>query len=189
MCLNCVPKVNNHALLTLSVIIIGHNISHKVTTEQNNISIKHNQINMQLKNNPSLEFKQEFVLMKEITTILDKHVLGLTNFTAIGSGWFKIENEKTSDIILKIISDTTKKKILTTLMKKTLTIQEIIKQLKMPSTSVYRKCNEMIQDGLVKTTGYFLSSDGKRTYAYHAIINDIKINFDGDIVVFIKIQH
>ncbi len=126
--------------------------------------------------------------MNEITQILDKHVLSLTNFTAIGSGWFKIENEKTSNLLLKVISDTTKKKIFTTLMKKTLTIQEIIGQLKMPSTSVYRKCNEMIQDGLVKTTGYFMSSDGKRTYAYRAIVSDIKINFDGDILVFVKIQ-
>lgn len=143
---------------------------------------------MLLKNNPASEFKQEFIFMNEITQILDKHVLSLTNFTAIGSGWFKIENEKTSNLLLKVISDTTKKKIFTTLMKKTLTIQEIIGQLKMPSTSVYRKCNEMIQDGLVKTTGYFMSSDGKRTYAYRAIVSDIKINFDGDILVFVKIQ-
>jgi len=168
---------------------MGHDISHKVITEQNNISIKHNQISVQLKINPSSEFKQEFIFMKEITQILDNHVLSLTNFTAIGSGWFKIENEKTSNMILKIISDTTKKKIFTALMKKTLTIQEIIKQLKMPSTSVYRKCNEMIQDGLVKTAGYFISSDGKRTYAYHAIIKDIKISFDDNILVFVKIQH
>lgn len=160
----------------------------EVTSKQNNISTKYNQISMKLKNNNKLESQQEFIFIKEIIQVLDNQLFGLTNFTTINSGWFKIENEKTSNIFLKAISDNTKKNILTMLMRKTLTIQEIIRKLKMPSTSVYRKCNEMVQDGLVMTTGYFISSDGKRNYAYRATISDFKINFDGDILMFVKVQ-
>lgn len=144
---------------------------------------------MKLRSNNELEFKQEFIFIKEITKILDSKTNVLSNFTSTGSGWFKIKNEKITNIILETLSDSIKKKIMELLMKKALTVPEIIKKLRMPSTSVYRKCNEMIQDGIVITSGYYLSSDGKRTYAYHSIISDIKINFDGKILVFVKIRN
>ena len=97
--------------------------------------------------------------------------------------WITLEDPRLVELILRSMGDEDKKNIITSVIPEPRIISDIIKITKIPQTSVYRKINLLINDGLLAPQGYFITSDGKRITRYGAIFDDINIALEKNKVI------
>lgn len=90
-------------------------------------------------------------------------------------GQVLIDDPTLTRIILESFGDEDKKRIICTINSEPLAISQIITSCKMPQTSVYRKVNALIEDGLLVPAGYD-SNDGKKITKYRSLFDKIKID-------------
>ena len=70
--------------------------------------------------------------------------------------WITIQDQELSNIFLETFGDEDKKRILGTVLNKSLIVADILKESKIPQTSGYRKINSMIKNGILIATGFEL---------------------------------
>ncbi len=116
-----------------------------------------------------------------------KNVIGIEKSKRFESNWIQIKDPELSKIFLQSVADIDKKAILGAVMDKPLIIAKILESSKIPQTSGYRKINFLIDNGLLVSSGFELTHDGKKVKKYETIFENIKV----DIVknnVTLKVQ-
>lgn len=101
--------------------------------------------------------------------------------------WITIQDKGLSKIFLETLGDEDKKKILGTVLNKTLIVADILKESKIPQTSGYRKINSMISDGILISNGFELSNDNKKIKKYETVFQNIKMDIQENGMI-VKIQ-
>lgn len=101
--------------------------------------------------------------------------------------WVTIQDSELSKIFLDTLGDDDKKKILGTVLNKTLIVADILKESKIPQTSGYRKINSMISDGILISNGFELSRDNKKIKKYETAFQNIKMDIEENSMI-VKIQ-
>ena len=101
--------------------------------------------------------------------------------------WVTIQDQELSKILLDTLGDEDKKRILGTVLNKTLIVADILKESKIPQTSGYRKINSMISDGILISNGFELSKDNKKIKKYETVFQNIKMDIQEKGMV-VKIQ-
>ena len=91
--------------------------------------------------------------------------------------WYKLRDERISQMILQSFGDPEKKAILESVTETPKMIAEIIKDCKLTQTSGYRKINGLIDDGLLYKTGYIVR-DNKKINKYACSFNNLRINIE-----------
>ncbi len=102
-------------------------------------------------------------------------------------GWITIQDQELSKIFLDTLGDKDKKKILGTVLKKSLIVSDILKESKIPQTSGYRKINSMILNGILISNGFELSKDNKKIKKYETVFQNIKMDIQENGMI-VKIQ-
>ncbi len=116
------------------------------------------------------------------------------NLVALDKGsknqeWLIIEDQALSKIILESFGDDDKKLIMNTLLDKSLIISEVLDRCKIPQTSVYRKINSLIQNGLLTTDGFITTNDGKKVNMYTSLFENLKIDIEKNkVIVKVKLR-
>ena len=101
--------------------------------------------------------------------------------------WISIQDQELSKTFLEVLGDEDKKTIIGTVLNKSLTVADILKESKIPQTSGYRKINSMISDGILISTGFELSSDNKKIKKYETVFQNIKMDIQENGMM-VKIQ-
>lgn len=101
--------------------------------------------------------------------------------------WIIVQDQNLAKIFLESFADEDKKAIIATVLDKSLIIADILEQCKVPQTSGYRKINQMIDNGLLISNGYELSTDGKKIKKYESIFDNVKMDILKNTIV-VKIQ-
>jgi hypothetical protein len=101
--------------------------------------------------------------------------------------WIIVQDQDLAKIFLESFADEDKKAIIGTVLDKSLIIADILEQCKVPQTSGYRKINQLIENGLLISNGYELSTDGKKIKKYETIFDNVKMDIVKNVVV-VKIQ-
>ena len=91
--------------------------------------------------------------------------------------WYKLRDEKLSELILQSFGDPEKKAILESATETPKIINEIIKDCNLSQTSGYRKINNLIDDGLLYKTGHILR-DNKKINKYVCSFSNLRINIE-----------
>ena len=86
-----------------------------------------------------------------------------------------IVNTTVSDLILKLFSEPETRKIISSLLENEYTIQEILKESKVPKTSGYRKIENLIINGLIIESGKILS-ESKKIFKLQCVFQEIKMD-------------
>jgi hypothetical protein len=76
--------------------------------------------------------------------------------------WITIQDQELSKTFLQTFGDEDKKTILDTVLNKLLIVADILKESKIPQTSVYRKINSMISNEILISNRFELSKDNKK---------------------------
>ena len=106
-----------------------------------------------------------------------KFLKSICNIKTIdGETWIVIDNSVLSSVILGSFGDDDKKKILGALNGNSMIISQIIDLCSIAQTSGYRKINSLIDDGLLITSGYITTPDGKKVSKYRSVFDNIKID-------------
>ncbi len=96
--------------------------------------------------------------------------------------WVTIEDLSLTKLVLETFGDKDMNNILNTVIDEPRIISEILKILKMPQTSGYRKINSLIDKGLLITQGYIIN-DGKKVNKYKSIFGNVRINIKKNKVI------
>jgi len=98
-----------------------------------------------------------------------------------------IQDQELSKIFLDTLGDEDKKRILGTVLNKSLIVSDILKESKIPQTSGYRKINSMILNGILISNGFELSKDKKKIKKYETSFQNIKMDIQEKGMI-VKIQ-
>ena len=103
------------------------------------------------------------------------------------TSWINIQEKSFKKIILKSFGDFEKKTILNAILESPKVISEIIQEVKIPSTTVYRKIKSLQDDGLI-VSKTCKSEMPKSVKKYVSTLKAIKINFDNkEIIVNVQL--
>jgi len=103
------------------------------------------------------------------------------------SGWIEIRDSALSKTFLESFADSDKKSILGYVVDDAKIIADILESCKIPQTSGYRKINSLINEGLLVSTGFELSRDGKKIKKYETVFTNIKVDIVKNTVM-VKVQ-
>jgi predicted transcriptional regulator len=101
--------------------------------------------------------------------------------------WITIQGQELAKIFLESFADDDKKAIIGIVLDGPLIISDILEKCKVPQTSGYRKINQLIENGLLITNGYEVSTDGKKIKKYETVFDNVKMDIEKNVVV-VKIQ-
>lgn len=93
------------------------------------------------------------------------------------------DNEKAAEV-MKIVSDEYSRKIVVSIMSRSLSIEEISRERNIPISTCYRRIRRMQNLGLVKVDKTVIQEDGKKYVCYRAAFRDPSIQLlSGELVV------
>ena len=101
-------------------------------------------------------------------------------------GWIKIDQPEITKIITDAYSDTYKAQLLVTNYKP-MTKDELAKNSKMKLSTAYKKCNELIRDGLLVPMGV-VETTTKLNTNYERLIAQVNFEFADKKIIHIKIN-
>jgi len=87
--------------------------------------------------------------------------------------WIQIKDQELSKIFLESFADSDKRLIIGSVMDESLIISDITKKCQIPQTSGYRKINFLINNGLLVSSGFEFTQDGKKVKKYETIIDNV----------------
>jgi len=116
-----------------------------------------------------------------------QNIINLPQQKIEANNWIIVQDQDLAKIFLESFADKDKKSIIGTVLDDSRIIADILTYCKVPQTSGYRKINQLIDNGLLISTGYELSTDGKKIKKYETIFDNIKIDIVKNVVV-VKIQ-
>ena len=112
------------------------------------------------------------------TKITSKYIakISKTNSTNRKEGNNIVDNPKTVKRIMRVLGDVDSSKVINYLLFNTSTIQNIAKKMRIPTTSGYRKIEEMIELGMIVENGYIISrKTGRKIKKYTSPFKSISI--------------
>ena len=102
-----------------------------------------------------------------------KNIVSIKKSEQSHSNWVQIKDEELSKIILETFADSDKRLIIGSVMDESLIISDITRKCQIPQTSGYRKINFLINNGLLVSSGFELTQDGKKVKKYETIIENV----------------
>ncbi len=102
-----------------------------------------------------------------------KNIVSIEKSKQSHSNWVHIKDQELSKIFLESFADSDKRLIIGSVMDESLIISDITKKCQMPQTSGYRKINFLINNGLLVSSGFELTQDGKKVKKYETIIDNV----------------
>jgi len=93
-----------------------------------------------------------------------------------------IVDTELSDLILELFSDSESRKIISSLLENEYTIPQILKESKVPKTSVYRKIENLIINGLIIESGKVLS-ESKKISKLQCVFQEIKLDIKKERII------
>jgi len=87
-----------------------------------------------------------------------------------------IKDERIIKTIIEALGDNDKSKILNAVGEDAKIISDILQETKLPQTSVYRKINSLINDGLLVEDGFIYTQDTRKVMKYRTLFDNMKIN-------------
>jgi len=116
-----------------------------------------------------------------------QNIIDMKQQKKVTDGWVTVQDQDLAKIFLESFADEDKKAIIGSVIDESLIIADILQQCKVPQTSGYRKINQLIDNGLLISNGYDVSTDGKKIKKYETIFNNVKMDIERNTVV-VKIQ-
>ena len=102
-----------------------------------------------------------------------KNIVSIKKSEQSHSNWVQIKDEELSKIILESFADSDKRLIIGSVMDESLIISDITRKCQIPQTSGYRKINFLINNGLLVSSGFEFTQDGKKVKKYETIIDNV----------------
>ena len=102
-----------------------------------------------------------------------KNIVSIKKSEQSHSNWVQIKDEELSKIILESFADSDKRLIIGSVMDGSLIISDITRKCQIPQTSGYRKINFLINNGLLVSSGFEFTQDGKKVKKYETIIDNV----------------
>ena len=102
-----------------------------------------------------------------------KNIVSIKKSEQSHSNWVQIKDEELSKIFLESFADSDKRLIIGSVMDESLIISDITRKCQIPQTSGYRKINFLINNGLLVSSGFELTQDGKKVKKYETIIENV----------------
>lgn len=102
-----------------------------------------------------------------------KNIVSIEKSKQSYSNWVQIKDQELSKIILESFADSDKRLIIGSVMDESLIISDITRKCQIPQTSGYRKINFLINNGLLVSSGFELTQDGKKVKKYETIIENV----------------
>jgi len=102
-----------------------------------------------------------------------KNIVSIEKSKQSHSNWVQIKDQELSKIFLESFADSDKRLIIVSVMDESLIISDITKKCQIPQTSGYRKINFLINNGLLVSSGFELTQDGKKVKKYETIIDNV----------------
>ncbi len=91
----------------------------------------------------------------------------------------RIEDQEKKDAILELVSDKYCRTILKSTMAKPMSAMDIVKETKIPISTVYRRLQDLHDNKLLRISGQ-ISDDGKKLFLYKSRVRAISSTFDGN---------
>ena len=91
----------------------------------------------------------------------------------------RIEDQEKKDAILELVSDKYCRAILKSTMAKPKSATDIVKETKIPISTVYRRLQDLNDNKLLSISGQ-ISDDGKKLFLYKSKVRAISSTFDGN---------
>jgi len=102
-----------------------------------------------------------------------KNIVSIEKSKQSHSNWVQIKDQELSKIFLESFADSDKRLIIGSVMDESLIISDITKKCQIPQTSGYRKINFLINNGLLVSSGFELTQEGKKVKKYETIIDNV----------------
>jgi len=87
-----------------------------------------------------------------------------------------IKDERIIKTIIEALGDNDKSNILNAVGEDAKIISDILQETQLPQTSIYRKINSLINDGLLVEDGFIYTQDTRKVKKYRALFDNMKIN-------------
>ncbi len=91
----------------------------------------------------------------------------------------RIEDQEKKDAILELVSDKYCRAILKSTMAKPKSATDIVKETKIPISTVYRRLQDLHDNNLLSISG-LISDEGKKLFLYKSKVRAISSIFDGN---------
>jgi len=102
-----------------------------------------------------------------------KNIVSIEKSKQSHFNWIQIKDQELSKIFLESFADSDKRLIIGSVMDESLIISDITKKCQIPQTSGYRKINFLINNGLLVSSGFEFTQDGKKVKKYETIIDNV----------------
>jgi len=102
-----------------------------------------------------------------------KNIVNIEKSKQSRSNWIHIKDQELSKIFLESFADSDKRLIIGSVMDESLIISDIKQKCQIPQTSGYRKINFLINNGLLVSSGFELTQEGKKVKKYETIIDNV----------------
>lgn len=116
-----------------------------------------------------------------------QNIIDLKQQKKESDNWITVQDQDLAKTFLESFADEDKKAIIGTVLDNSLIIADILEQCKVPQTSGYRKINQLIDNGLLISNGFELSSDGKKIKKYETVFDSVKMDIIKNVII-VKIQ-
>lgn len=116
-----------------------------------------------------------------------QNIIDLKQQKKESDNWITVQDQDLAKTFLESFADEDKKAIIGTVLDTSLIIADILEQCKVPQTSGYRKINQLIDNGLLISNGFELSSDGKKIKKYETVFDNVKMDIIKNVII-VKIQ-
>ncbi len=96
----------------------------------------------------------------------------------------RLRDEKLKRALLRALADDYSSRILSSTAVRPLSVMDLVREEGIPSTSAYRRVNELKDQGLLGVKRTVLTKDGKRFEMYKSTFREVNISFQrGSLVV------
>ncbi len=88
-----------------------------------------------------------------------------------------IKDERVKRALLKALADEHSSKILSRTAWKAASVMDLVREEGIPSTSAYRRVNELRDEGLIAAERSVITKDGKRYELYRGTFREVNVTF------------
>jgi len=95
----------------------------------------------------------------------------------------RVEGERAKQRILSVLADPYSRKILDAIMQDNKSALELSRECGIPVTTVYRRVEELLHDGLIAAVRYTRNKDGKWFELYRSLLKNINITAEKGMLI------
>lgn len=94
----------------------------------------------------------------------------------------KITNERAKKAILTALADEEMVKILDCVMDVQMSVNDIMREKKIPYTTAYRKTKWLLDEGLLVVSKINIAPDGKKSSLVHTVLKSITVGYSKETI-------